>query len=283
MAFPLNNPIEPFGTVPLNNRRVNFYHYAADRRIPYIQNMNFSIETEVANNTNLSVAWLATNGVSLWGGRQINEPNILRRSSWRNHPERVQHHAGGWRFGPVRRHVRRSQLARHLPGTGIRQQRHRPRRGARPLRPCASGPRTDDYFADGEVAAFAEFINQTPAGGGGWGGMIRANGYPENFIVLNPQFGQVDLYDNGGQLQLPCTAGPVDQAHLGRLQRPVHLHLGQDSGQQRDLRFPRARRSELRYGATRTTETISRAGSGSTARISSTRTVCGPSRSVPAG
>jgi hypothetical protein len=56
---------------------------------------------------------------------------------------------------------------------------------------------TDDYFADGEVAGFAEFITDTNLGGGGYGGMLRANGYPDNFIKMNPQFNQVDYYDNG--------------------------------------------------------------------------------------
>jgi hypothetical protein len=56
--------------------------------------------------------------------------------------------------------------------------------------------RTDDFFADGEAAGFAEFINATNAGGGGFGGMIRANGYPEDFIVVAPQFDDVDIYGN---------------------------------------------------------------------------------------
>ena len=189
VAFPLNNPIEPFGTVPLNNRRVNFYHYAADRRIPYIQNMNFSIETEVANNTNLSVAWLATNGVSLWGGRQINEPNIFAGA----HGETILS-----AFNITREGGDSVLFADMFEGLSLRGTcgtiNGTTCTASSALRQWTS---TDDYFADGEVAAFAEFINQTPAGGGGWGGMIRANGYPENFIVLNPQFGQVDLYDNG--------------------------------------------------------------------------------------
>ena len=54
--FPLPNPIEPFGTVPLTNRNVDAFAYAPDRRISYIQNFNLSVETEIAPDTNLSVA-----------------------------------------------------------------------------------------------------------------------------------------------------------------------------------------------------------------------------------
>ncbi len=80
VEFPIApSPAEPYGIVQLNDSgraSSNLSVYAADRRVPYIQNMNVSIETELAANTNLSVAWIATGGVSLWGVGNLNEPDI---------------------------------------------------------------------------------------------------------------------------------------------------------------------------------------------------------------
>ena len=128
--------------------------------------------------------------MSLWGERELNEYEIFN-----NGILDAFNIVRGGGVGPVvRRHVRGSQLPRHLRGTWT--VRSTATTVVRRLRRCANGPRTDDFFADGEAAGFAEFANATNAGGGGFGGMIRANGYPEDFIVIAPQFDDVDIYGN---------------------------------------------------------------------------------------
>ena len=186
-VFPIPNPRLPYETVQLTDscragRRCNLYVYAQDRRIPYIQNMNLSIETELGANTNLSVTWLATKGTSLMGGRQLNEPEIrtngiLEAFITTRQGEDAPLFANmfeGLDFGSG------------VIGTDIS--------ASAALRQWS---RTDDFFSDGEAAGFAEFITETNRGGGGYGGMLRANGYPENFIKVNPQFNTLDYYDNG--------------------------------------------------------------------------------------
>jgi len=187
--FPLAQTIaEPFGTVPITNRRSSLYTYADDRRIPYIQNMNLSIETAITGNTNLSVTWLATKGTSLWSGYQLNEPNIYASTNGETLLAGfITTREGG--DSPLFADMFEGlNFGTGVIGTDVT--------ASSALRNWSL---TDDYFADGEAAGFAEFVNSTSSSAAGRvaGGLLRANGYPENFLVASPQFNQVDVYDNG--------------------------------------------------------------------------------------
>jgi len=179
--FPLPLTIEPYETIPLDNRRNDAFVYAPDRRIPYIQNFNLSIETEIAPDTNLSVSWVGTTGVSLWGERELNEYDIFNNGIL---PAFITTREGGDAalFADM---FEGMNFGSGVIGTDIT--------ASSALRKWS---RTDDFFADGEAAGFAEFINATNAAGGGYGGMLRTNGYPEDFIVIAPQFDDVDVYGN---------------------------------------------------------------------------------------
>ena len=194
--FPLAQTIsEPFGVVPLTNRRSSVYTYADDRRIPYITNMNLSIETELAADTNLSVTYLGTKGTSLWSGRQLNEPNIFASANGESILDAFITTRGGGDSPLFADMFRGLNFGRGtcgiINGTTCT--------ASSALRTWSQ---TDDFFADGEVAGFAESINNSSARAGHpltgtAGGLLRANGYPENFLVASPQFNQVDYYDNG--------------------------------------------------------------------------------------
>ena len=189
VQLPLPNPIEPFGTVGLTNRRSDAFAYAPDRRIPYIQNFNLSVETEIAPDTNLSVSYLGTMGVSLWGERELNEYEIFN-----NGILDAFNIVRGGGVAPLFEDMFEGLSFRGtcagLDSTIIGQG------GCTASSALRQWTSTDDFFADGEAAGFAEFANATNAGGGGYGGMLRANGYPEDFIVIAPQFDDVDIYGN---------------------------------------------------------------------------------------
>src|SRR5262245_24660719 len=55
---------------------------------------------------------------------------------------------------------------------------------------------TNQWIANGEVASLANFLNSSSTGTGEVGGLLRQNGFPENFIVVNPQFGSLQLNGN---------------------------------------------------------------------------------------
>jgi hypothetical protein len=152
--------------------------------------MNLAIETEVAPNTNLSVAWIATQGVSLWGGRNLNEPNIFASGMGETFLEAFNttrsggssalfnDMLGGINFGPG--------TCGTVNGTTCT--------GSAALRQWSL---TDDFIADGEVAGLAEFMTETNQRTGQYGGLLRTNGYAENLLKINPQFNGVVYSDNG--------------------------------------------------------------------------------------
>jgi hypothetical protein len=55
---------------------------------------------------------------------------------------------------------------------------------------------TASYLANGNVGAFANFLNTTATGTNVNGGLLAAAGLPQNFIVTNPQFANVYLVGN---------------------------------------------------------------------------------------
>lgn len=194
VAFPIPPaPPQPYETVQLTDNcrgtGCNLSVYAQDRRVPYIQNMNFSIETEVAPNTNLSVAWIGTAGTSLWGGGNLNEPNIYASAQGETFLQAFN----------VTRQGGNSALFAHMlrginfgPGTC----------GTVNGTTCTASAAlrqwslTDDFFSDGEVAGLAEFMTETNQRTNEYGGLLRRNGYPENFLKLNPQFNGISYNDN---------------------------------------------------------------------------------------
>jgi hypothetical protein len=57
---------------------------------------------------------------------------------------------------------------------------------------------TRPFIANGNVGALANFLNTTPSGAGSPGGLLRNGNLPDNFIVTNPQFLNVEMGTNPG-------------------------------------------------------------------------------------
>ena len=60
---------------------------------------------------------------------------------------------------------------------------------------------TNGFIANGNVGGFANFVNTNAtlapgANAGKPGGLLLNAGLPQNFIVVSPQFGNVQLHDN---------------------------------------------------------------------------------------
>ena len=184
IQLPIPLTIEPFGTIPFTDRRVNVSGYEPNRTIPYIQNFNLSIQTALGANTNLSVTYLGTKGSQLYGVRELNEPDIFNNgildafltTRAGGDAPLFDQMLGGMNFGQSIGRVGRNGLT-----------------GSSALRRFGT---TDNWIADGEVGRLAEWLNQTNSRTGEFGGLLRTNGFPENFIVLNPQFNSVRLYGN---------------------------------------------------------------------------------------
>src|SRR5882672_2009419 len=182
---------QPFTAVPLTNRTAGITGYADERVTPYVQSFNLSIQRELAKNTTLDISWIGNKATKLFSATQLNETNINENGLL---DAFLVTRAGG--DAPLF-----NQLLNGLtvnPGTnpalGQGVVNGPSLTGSKALRSFAT---TNTFIANGDVGALANFINTTNQFTTlGNGGLLRNGGFPENFIVVNPQFGSVSLEGN---------------------------------------------------------------------------------------
>src|SRR5439155_4201474 len=57
---------------------------------------------------------------------------------------------------------------------------------------------TRAFVANGNVGQLASFLNTSPTATGQAGGLIKNGGFPDNFVVVNPQYAAVVMNSNPG-------------------------------------------------------------------------------------
>ncbi len=181
-VFPLpTGGIVPREPIPLTNRSTTIQAYADERSVPYIQNFNLSIQQELAQNLTLDVRYVGSKGTLLRSTRQLNGVNIFDNGFLDA-------------FNVTRAGGDAPLLDAMLDGIKIGSITVGTNgSGSEALRRFGS---TDNFIADGEVAEVANFLNTSATGTGERGGLLRTNGFAENFFVLNPQFGNVRFHGN---------------------------------------------------------------------------------------
>jgi hypothetical protein len=183
-VFPLSTGgAQPFDPVPVTNRTTGFTAYADDRVTPYVQSFNLSIQRELARNLTLEVAYLGNKGSKLWGADQLNEINIFENG--------ILGAFNTTRAGGNAPLFDRLLMGRNVPGVGLVN--GTTLTGSEALRRFTT---TNQWIANGEAASLANWFNSTPLLTGENGGLLRNGSLPENFIVVNPQFGGVTLLGN---------------------------------------------------------------------------------------
>ena len=183
LRLPLQPTGVPFAVIPLTDRTQTFTGYDDHRVSPYVQNFNLSVQHELARNLTLDVAYSATKGTKLWQAIQLNEVNIFNNG--------ILDAFNITRAGGNAPLFDRMLNGLNVPGVGTVNGSSLT--GSEALRRFAT---TNIWIANGEVGALANFINNTNAFGGARGQLLRNAGLPENFIVVNPQFGSVTLHGN---------------------------------------------------------------------------------------
>ena len=190
LALPIPQQFAPLAAVPLDGSRTETIN-AYDRRDPYIQNFNFEIQRELAKNFTMSVSYVGTKGTALWGGIPLNAVKINAALP------------GGQTFLDAFNSTRNGGNAPmfdqmlnglNVPGAGVVN--GTTVTGSAALRAYTA---TRAFVADGNVGGLADFLNRSTNITGKGGGFVRNSGlFPENFLVLNPQFGAVTLHSNPG-------------------------------------------------------------------------------------
>ena len=175
----------PFGAVPLTNRAANITGYADHRVTPYIQNFNFSIQRELAQNLTLDLSWVGNKASKLFSPVQLNETNIFENG--------ILDAFNVTRAGGTAPLFDRLLRNLNIPGVGVVN--GTTLTGSEALRRLTA---TNQFLANGDVGALANFINTNPLATGANGGLLRNGGFPENYIVVNPQFADLTLEGNNG-------------------------------------------------------------------------------------
>ena len=192
LSLPLAIPFSPLTPPPLDGTRgESIQAYADDRVAPYIQNVNFEIQREVAPNLSLSVSYVGTKGTKLYGGIPLNVVNINAAGPA---GETLLAAFNTTRAGGNSVLFDQMLSGLSLPGGGGTVN-GTTLRGSAALRNSTA---TRVFVANGNVGALADYLNRnTTVVAGKGGGIIRNSGlFPENWLVMNPQFNQATIESN---------------------------------------------------------------------------------------
>lgn len=197
---------QPFSPVPLTSRFGTIYGYADNLRTPYIQSFNFSIQRELTNTLTVDFNYIGNKGTELYTNQQLNDTNIFENGILNAFNIT---RAGG--TAPLF-----DQMLNGIAFPGVGTVNGNSLTGSQALRQYAV---TNTMIANGSVGALANFLNTSTIAGPA-GTLLRKNGFPENFIVVNPQFASVILVDNNGN-----SSYNAFQAHITK--RLTHGLTGQ--------------------------------------------------------
>jgi hypothetical protein len=183
-------PLQPF-SVFTRNTNVNGYdpNYVA----PYIQNFTLSMTRSLSRNVTLDVRYIGTRGVKLFESIDINAPNFLGNGL----KEAFDAARYGQDTSPAAQLLNQMFMGINLGGTGAQVVNGTTYTGAQAIR---ANTTLNNNLAIGNYSAVAASLstlnyNRTLSGNaslpvipaGYQGGILRYNGFPENFILANPQ------------------------------------------------------------------------------------------------
>ena len=204
--------------VPLTARNVTLSAFDPDYTTPYVQNMTLAVTRNVGRNLTVDVRYIGTFSRKLYDSVDLNAPNFLfnglkeafdsaRAGGESALLDRMFNgiNIAGAGFGPV------GTVFGGVPQTGALHLRN------------ATISQLRNNLANGNYAALANTLstlNYSQAGGRNTnlpeipadvnGAVLRLNGFPENFILTNPQYRDL-IYEHGPH-QLPFAAITSDAA-----------------------------------------------------------------------
>jgi hypothetical protein len=175
LSLPLvrNLPLQPVSVTQA--RTSNLTTFDPNYVTPYIQNFTLSVTREVQRNITLDVRYIGTRGVKLYGSIAINQPNFLTNGLLDE-------------FNIVRTGGESTMLNKMFAGlpTGSTS-------GSAFLR---TNTNWRTFLANGDIGGFASRLATSNEFTSQGGGLVRNGGFPENFIVNNPQFNSVTFNTN---------------------------------------------------------------------------------------
>src|SRR5262245_1458233 len=186
VSFPPGTPTSSPFTVPTTDRSQTISTY--NRVSAYTQNWNLEIQRQLAENTTIEIRYIGTKGTKLWGTINLNQIDAL------HHNKELFDAFNAVRRGEDSPLLTTMLMGINLVGTGAQAVNGSTWTGAMAVR---TNTTTRAQLATGNVGGFLDFLN-TNNTGGSRGNLLRKNGFPENYIVANPQYGTVSMLDNLG-------------------------------------------------------------------------------------
>ncbi len=182
LALPLTTAVKPLETIPTTVRTDTIRGFDTNLRTPYVQNWNLSIQRHLPSNFNVDVRYVGSKGTKLIRGTNLNETNIYETGILDA-------------FLAIQSGSESALMARIFKGINLGSgvnDGSAVRAGAG----LRSNSSTRGFFANNNVAGFADYLNTTTQNTTGVGGLLRGAGLPENFITANPQFAAANLTAN---------------------------------------------------------------------------------------
>jgi hypothetical protein len=194
IPLPVPQPTDvPLTIEPLTQRTGTLRASDDNRVVPYTQNWSLEIQRSLASNLTLEARYIGSKGTKLLGGIPLNDVNIFENGILDA-------------FNITRQGGNASLFNQMLNGLTLNMGSNAALgqgridgvnvTGSAALRANAS---SRGFIADGDVGQLANFLNTSTTVTGQGGGLLRNSGlFPENFIVVNPQFMSVRLDSNPG-------------------------------------------------------------------------------------
>jgi hypothetical protein len=180
-------PLTPFGNpldiVPVTDRSQTVRAFDSNLRAAYVQNWNVSVQRDAGWGTVVEARYVGNKGTKLVRGANFNEANIFETGIL---DAFVVTRAGG--NHPL---LDKIFMGLNVPGLGVVDGVSRT--GSDAVRVNST---TAAQLANGNVGAFANFLNTSTFITGQVGGLLRRAGFPENFVTVNPQFANANLTGN---------------------------------------------------------------------------------------
>ena len=185
LRLPFEPQFAPLAPVSLTAPRTLIMNmYDPNRRVPYIQNFNLSIQREVVNGIVVDVSYVGSKGTKLYGRLPLNAVNI--------YDTRFLEAFNVTRAGGNHPLFDQMLMGLNIPGVGVVN--GNTITGSSALRRYSA---TRTFVANGAAGSLANFLTTSTNVTGQGGGFIRNSGrFAEDFLVPYPQFSEMGLNAN---------------------------------------------------------------------------------------
>lgn len=192
IPIPPPTSVKPLTPEPFDVRTNSLTGYDDNRVNPYIQNFSLEIQRELARNFTIEARYIGSKGTRLYGGVSINDVNIFENGIL-NAFNITRAGGNAPLFDQILNGIELNRGTNASLGQGVVN-------GTTLAGSAALRANTifKTFLANGNAGQFASALNASTTVTGKAGGLLARNGFPNNFIVANPQYAAVVMGTNPG-------------------------------------------------------------------------------------